>query len=608
MLDINHFGAWDYVVVGATLLLSLLIGVYYAVVGNKTNEDLLTGERKMNVFAISASMLVTYLSAITVLGYPAEIYANGIQIFTSTLLSFIFVPLSCYMFISVFYGMQLTSVYEYLELRFDTMMVRWCASVSFILQGLVITGVVLYAPSIALERILGLPIWASIVGIGICGTVYTSIGGLKAVVWTDVFQFFMIIVGMISIVAKGLISSGGIYETFRFASEHGRLDLLDFTVDPFMRHNTLNFVLGSGFSMLCLYGTHQPQVQRYCSLPSFRHAMKAVFLSIVLKVFTMSLVLVTGISIFATYVGCDPLLLGQIKKYDQIVPHFVVAELSYLPGIMGLFVSCVFSAVLSSVSSSLNSLSAVVWEDFLSHMKLFRTMSPRGQANTTRCLALIFGAITMGLAFVAQNMGAIYQAAITAVGAISGPLGAVFLMALFIPCVNKWGATAGMVTGLSTMIFMSIQSFLMEKPYHAPLPTYIDNCPPETNFSLITQKTDIFGNSTVLQEIEWPEKLYTLSYVLYPFVGGLITTVVGTVVSLLTGGWTDAKKLDKKYLHPILQKCLCCPIKEQPIRKPTYVHADRISGVYDFNPHASNPNLFYNLKYEAVPTKPEGGV
>jgi len=80
------------------------------------------------------------------------------------------------------------------------------------------------------------------------------------------------------------------------------------------------------------------------------------------------------------------------------------------------------------------------------------------------------------------------------------------------------------------------------------------------------------------------------------------------VVSLLTGGWTDAKKLDKKYLHPILQKCLCCPIKEQPIRKPTYVHADRISGVYDFNPHASNPNLFYNLKYEAVPTKPEGGV
>ncbi|CAL8115704.1 unnamed protein product [Orchesella dallaii] len=116
---------------------------------------------------------------------------------------------------------------QYLERRFDSVWVRWLTSFTFILQVLLINGVILYAPAIALEAIVGLPIWLSVSGIGLIGTVYTSVGGLKAVVWTDVFQFFMIMLGMFSIVTKGFIKAGGIITAFNIAAEKGRLILFE---------------------------------------------------------------------------------------------------------------------------------------------------------------------------------------------------------------------------------------------------------------------------------------------------------------------------------------------------------------------------------------------
>jgi Na+/proline symporter len=114
-----------------------------------------------------------------------------------------------------------------LEKRFESIWVRWLASGIFILQQTTLVAVILYAPSIALEAFLGLPVWLSILGIGLCGTIYTSIGGLKAVVWTDAFQFFMMVAGMVAIVIKGFSSSGGVQKSFKVAWEDGRLTFIE---------------------------------------------------------------------------------------------------------------------------------------------------------------------------------------------------------------------------------------------------------------------------------------------------------------------------------------------------------------------------------------------
>ncbi|CAG7718016.1 unnamed protein product [Allacma fusca] len=547
-MESSQFDIVDYIVVVGTLLFSLLIGVYHAVVKKQTNEDLLLGGRNTSVLPVACSIVVTYLSAITIQGYPGEIYAHGVQIFQIGIMSSIFMPVAMYLLVSVLYKLRLTSVYEYLELRFESVALRRLAGVAFIIQYCVVTGVVLFAPSIALETILGVPVWASVAGMGICGTFYTSIGGLKAVVWTDLFQFVMIFTGLVSIAARGFYMAGGIAEAFETVDKHGRLDLFDWTIDPFMRHNTLNFFLGYGFNVLCLYGAYQQQVQRYCSLPSFKDCVRAIWLSVILNLLTMSVLIAAGLAIFANYAGCDPTLLGKITKSDQILAYFVFKELAFIPGMMGLFVACVFSGVLSSLSSTLNSLAAVTWKDFLSRSRRFKNLGDRGQANTSKILAGFYGIITIALAFMAQHMGPVLQACLTAVGAVSGPLGAVFIMGMFMPCVNKWGAIVGTFTALVAMMSVGVMSFQLDKPFVFPLPTSIDDCPIGTDMSTVKNVSLI-----VAKEFEWPEKIFTLSYIMYPFVGGLLSIIVSLLVSVITGGVSKAKFVKKEYLHPLLR-------------------------------------------------------
>ncbi|ODN04385.1 Sodium-coupled monocarboxylate transporter 1 [Orchesella cincta] len=541
----NLFEWPDYAVVAATLLFSVFIGIYYGFIAKQqTNDDLLLGGKSMGIAPIAASMLVTYLSAVTVLGYPAEVYGYGIQIFTNTISFLVVVPFSVYFFMTVFYKMQLTSVYEYLEHRFQSSFVRFFASFIFILQMSVFMGVCLYAPSIAMSAFMGLELWQSVVGLGLCATVYTSMGGLKAVVWTDVFQLMMILAGMFAIIIRGFIKSGGIMEAFEKAGQHGRLELFNFTVDPFMRHNTLNFFLGTGFAIFSGFATHQPQVQRYCSLPSLGHAIRATIFAMPLNVFTIGLCLLSGIVIFSSYAGCDPMATGTIGRVDGIVPHFVKTELSFIPGMMGLFTACVFSASLSTLSSGLNSLAAVTWEDFLSRIPAMKRMSPKGQANLIRFTALAYGVLSIALAFGAQRMGSILAATITALGALSGPLGMVFVMGVLMPFVNKYGAITGMVTGFLSMLWITINAFILDKS-HIPMPFSADDCPTQAINSNLTMAH--------VEELQFPEKLYTLSYILYPFVGGIITGAVGIVVSLFSGGICQAKNINPKYLHPIVR-------------------------------------------------------
>lgn len=173
----NHLGIVDYIVVAATLLFSLFIGVFYAGKGRKSSniEELFTGSRKMGTLPVAASMFVSYLSAITILGYPAEVYSYGSQVFLLTLMGPVTTIFAIVIFLEVMYNLKLTSAYEYLEFRYNSIAVRWMASLIFIIQLLLISGIVMYAPAIAMETMMGLPLGMSVIGIAICGTIYTSI-------------------------------------------------------------------------------------------------------------------------------------------------------------------------------------------------------------------------------------------------------------------------------------------------------------------------------------------------------------------------------------------------------------------------------------------------
>ncbi|ODM98275.1 Sodium-coupled monocarboxylate transporter 1 [Orchesella cincta] len=569
----NYFGVTDYILLTGTLLISLLIGLYYGYKGKNTNEELLVGGRNMSIIPVAASVMVTFVSAITILGFPAEIYGHGAQIFILHLVSACAFPISAYLIMPFFYRMKLTSINEYLEHRFDSVWIRWLAAGILILQQVTLSGVVLYAPSIALDAFLGFPMWMSVLAIGICATIYTSIGGLKAVVGTDLFQFFMMLIGMIAISWKGISAAGGFVTTFRLANERGRFNFFDFTFDPFSRHNFWNFLIGTGFHAIMQPGVSQLQVQRYSSMPTCSKAKQAIIGSVPLKLVFMSLCLLTGISIFAFYADCDPLSTGGITKIDQIVPYFVVHELADIPGMMGIFTSCIFSGVLSTLSSSLNSLSAVTWEDFLVRTKYFRAMTPKAQTNVSRLIGAIFGVICMGLAFCAQNLGAIYSATFAVIGATSGALYGVFLMGLFIPFVNAIGAIVGMLSGLIVMMVISIVAFIFKKTGKASLPMSTEGCSALNATSLLLNLTTTIPTTTLapaplitsISLDEWPWKVFSLSYLLYPIVTAAVTIIVGMIISLLFAACDkdSRRRPQKAYVHPLVRNIFSCCIQKE---------------------------------------------
>ncbi|KAH8023833.1 hypothetical protein HPB51_018052 [Rhipicephalus microplus] len=247
----------------------------------------------------------------------------------------------------------------------------------------------------------------------------TNTGGMKAVVWTDVFQMSVMVLGLAFVVVLGVMKVGSPEKVWTTAKEGGRIQFLNTQVDTQSSVSLWNVLLGTTFIWLASYGTSQTQVQRFCSVSTLREAK--------------TLGCVAGLVIYANYPNCDPLKSGKISKQDQLIPFFVMETLSVVPGLPGLFVACVFSGALSTLSSGFNSLAAVTWEDFI---KKWWHASEKKAAYVTKAVASAYGLLTIGLAFLAGSIGSILKAAFAMSGALSGPLLGVFLLGMVLPSCN----------------------------------------------------------------------------------------------------------------------------------------------------------------------------
>ncbi|XP_037079489.1 sodium-coupled monocarboxylate transporter 1-like [Pollicipes pollicipes] len=478
MASPKTFGLVDYCVFGSVLLSSLLIGVYHAFRGKQTNAEMLLGGRNMAILPVAISIMATFLSAILVLGSPAEMYMNGTQHWVMVLALLISLPSVALLYLPIFYRCGLTSVNEYLQLRFDNHVLRVLCVLGYLVQTSLYMAIALYAPSLALSSTTDLTLETSIICTAVVATLYTTIGGLKAVVWADVLQAVVMGAGMVAIVVQGSINVGGFGNIFHISAEHGRMNLFDFSVSPWQRHNFWNLFFGYLFMWTTVMGVNQSAVQRYMSLPTMKAARTACLLNAPANILYISLACLCGLAIFATYADCDPLRMALIERKDQLVPYFVLDQMSYLTGLPGLFVACIMSGALSTISSGLNSLAAITWQDFLSNINFFKSMSPVTQSWITRGI--------MGMAFMASQLGGVLQAAATVTGAVSGPVFGVFTLGIFIPFANGKGAVAGLVTALAMGAWVVVGAYGSgEQP--EPLPTSIAGC--GTNLTSLVSST-----------------------------------------------------------------------------------------------------------------------
>ncbi|KAB7502292.1 Sodium-coupled monocarboxylate transporter 1 [Armadillidium nasatum] len=270
------FGVVDNCVFAGTLIISAVIGLYISCKGSKSPEEFLMGNRSLKPLPVSLSLITSYVSAMITIGYPGEVYANGLQISTVALGCPLAIIFSSYFLLPVLHSLKLTSINEYIELRFKSKRLRFVIFLLSMVKVLAANGIVLYAPTIPLSYVTNLSTLNSIFILGIICTLYSSFGGVKAVIWTDVFQFSVIIIGLMTVVGVGCAQNGGVIETLYIASEGGRLEMFNMSLSPFVRHTFLNTVAFGFFYQLRMYSSEQINIQRICAVKSVKNARRKV--------------------------------------------------------------------------------------------------------------------------------------------------------------------------------------------------------------------------------------------------------------------------------------------------------------------------------------------
>ncbi|KAB7496454.1 Sodium-coupled monocarboxylate transporter 2 [Armadillidium nasatum] len=340
------FSVVDNCVFAGMLIISAVIGLYISCKGSKSPEEFLMGNRSLKPLPVSLSLITSYIHAVATIGLPAEVYANGLQISTITLGCSLAIIFSSYFLLPVLYSLKLTSINEYIELRFKSKRLRFVIFLLSMAKSLAANGIGLYAPTIALSSFTNLSTLNSIFILGIICTLYSSFGGIKAVIWTDVFQFSVIMIGLITIVGVGCAQNGGLIETLHTASKGGRLEMFNMSLSPFVRHTFFNTLALGFLYQLSNYSSEQINVQRICAVKSVKNARRVLKYNNYGKFFAYVLTFSCGLVAYSTYAGCDPMTLGLIKKKDQILPYFVIDKLSFVPGLPGLFIATIIGGAL----------------------------------------------------------------------------------------------------------------------------------------------------------------------------------------------------------------------------------------------------------------------
>ncbi|XP_022708703.1 sodium-coupled monocarboxylate transporter 2-like isoform X2 [Varroa jacobsoni] len=537
------FTTADYMVLVLVLVLSALIGAFFAYKGRKStcNKEFLVGNRKLQVFPVTMSMMATFLSAIAFLGIPAENFVFGFQYILVAGGAIIGVFIASEFFMPIFYDMDSVSVNAYLEQRFKSRLLRKIASILFIIQQCIYLGVVLYGPSLTLGSVTGLPVWISVIINGIVCTLYTSLGGIKAVVWTDVLQMSLMVVGFMMVFLPGVLKSGGLRNLFDEAGHYGLLDF-DFRLDFQKTFTVWGVLLGWTVIWAINYSCSQSMVQRYCSVRSVARSRASLYVNLVGVSAVLAIACICGLVLFSEYRTCDPIKAGQLNKYDELMPHFVLRRFAAYPGLAGLFVSAAYSGSLSTMSSGYNSLAALIWEDFLVSC-LGKRLSSKAIIRLTKGIATFFGLFTMLIAFMASHLRSIVQASIATGGSFTGGVGGLFFLGVLFPWCGNRAALTSLLVGVGIGLWVSVGSLLIPRP-----PVY----------SQFTSVKDCFSNYNITISVpittvpKPPPSIYTISYMWIPVISFVVTFFLGVLFTAVQG-LKHSAAVDPRLVSPALR-------------------------------------------------------
>jgi solute:Na+ symporter, SSS family len=439
----------DYIIMLIYFMFLGVIGAYFARKQNNSEEFSLGG-RNVKWWAAAISMFATGASAISFMAIPSQVFrTNLIWLFPIIIVIPLFYFIQAYLLFPLLRRLNIVSTYEYLQRRFHPSL-RILASLQCIaFQTFGRISVVILLPALAISAVTGLDVSISILLMGLITTLYTTFGGYEAVVWTDVLQGLLMIGGiglMIGFAVHGI--PGGTSELLEVGKQYHKFDF-------FLGGWDIAMALGGFLIMRQLaesfaFTADQPVIQRLFSIPMDKvrklSAMFAVF-AILIAV----LVQFMGVTIFG-YFHANPGLMNPFMTNDQVVPLFVTKTMP--PGVSGLIIAALFAASMSTLSSSINSVSTLVAEDFF--IKLFKRSTDKQKLLVMKATSMLVGLFGTGTALYmgSLNIQSMFQLWLEIAALIGGGFVGMYFLGMFTKRANSPGVIVGAIFSVVCLILV----------------------------------------------------------------------------------------------------------------------------------------------------------
>lgn len=445
----------------------------------RSSKDFYVGIKRSPWWAVGLSVIATYISALTFLGAPAWSYADGFSVIAIHLNYPLVLIASVVLFLPFFYRAGVSSIYEYQERRFGQK-ARSLISILFMLSQTISSAAILYATSLVLSFMTGVPVVTAILIVTVVGLVYTVMGGMEAIIWTDVFQMAVIALGA-GLVMYALINHSELplVETLSQLKSQGKLQAIDWNFDLSKVTSVWSGIIGMTFYHITVYATNQTMMQRALAAKDIGDAKKSYILMGFSAFFIYFFFILMGVLLYSHYQG------RTFENTNVIVLQFA-ADYG-LPGLLGIIAAAIMAASMSSLDAAFNSLATSSTVDF--YQKYYRPHeSEQHYLGVARWFTLAWAVIIIvpALAFNYYSKGSILQV------------------------LSQWGSfLIGAKLGMFSLGFFS---------KHA------------------TERGVIFGAFVALAAVAAVAMGTDLSWPWYALFGTLVTIVFGEIASRLLDG------------------------------------------------------------------------
>lgn len=472
------FSPIDWAICLGYLSVVFALGLWFAR-GQHSNDDYFLGGRTMHWVPIGLSLFAGTFSSLSFVGLPSTAAYGDYHLYLAILfIPFVVSPIVWKYFLPIYFRLGVTSSYEYVEHRFNRRL-RLVCSVLFMLYTIGWMGNMLRAVGVILEAVFDLShgqTAALLIAVGLFATFYTTIGGVKAVVWTDAIQSLALGGGMLTILILAVAKVDGGWSTiWESGNEHNRFAMFNTSLSA--EHGNLWAAVAFGvFVYLAGHAVNFGSVQRYVSMPS----QTAAGCSLVVNGLVMGLVcgvfFLTGSALFAFYqqqnvmavddaseaaqesdAVFEPAVtetlydqLKREKRQDQLLPRFVMTQIP-IPGLLGFILAGLFAAAMSSIDSGINSMTASVVCDWQSERQLGLSHS--------RILCSVFGLLSVVVAIVFYFMGGnVFPMIMKIAGMFFGLQLGIFLLGMTVKRATSRSATIGLAAGIIGLVLTFVFS------------------------------------------------------------------------------------------------------------------------------------------------------